>query len=266
MNFHVAKSPSFRSVLWIGIALLLVVFATTGFARRPKPVASPSHPFTWGYDNVSFQTTSNTSGTTISVHPSATVPVGKVLVAYCISRYPSTPTHVVSDSKGNTWTSIAAAGNSDSGMHDSAGSIWVAKVTSALSTTDTITLTTGATTLNKGIQVRQFTNAGTTISTWGTGTQGTNSNPGTVTLNSVPSGTKLWVGLVAEGNPGATTAWTDNDAPYVIFQMTSAGGVGVGTVDSKEGHLIQSVTSDTFFCTWTGNTDWVAVIGAIDAS
>jgi hypothetical protein len=235
-----------------------------GSYKEPTMSRVSASPFTWAYDTwhgTGAYKHATMSSTTVSCPIVSTVAVGKVLVVACITK-PDDHTQVT-DSGGNTYDPIEEHSKSNC----CACSLWITKVTTQLTTSDTITLTTNPGSKAMSIMAMQFSfDSGKTYSVVDHNAAEGNSVAGSVTvpaMGSLASGNYLYVG---EAGIGTSQAVTTEDADFTYFGIGTGGSpAGTNVVGSPAFFFATSSTGTTFTTEWGwgGGGDWVAIMGAI---
>ena len=216
---------------------------------------------------------SKTADTTLALTPTGTLPVGALAVVYVASD-PSgditppgstNPRWKVTDSVGNVWVTL--------GMHcqnsgDEAGAgIFVCQLTTALTTSDTVTLTSKHTMTAKAMSLVEFSigeGKKWCVQVAPTVSNNTASDPASLTHTPGASGIEyLWLHALAGEGPN-TDAYTW-DADYT--EITGDGTTG-GSADTnmhvRGGWRIASTTADTVDVTSdTADRDYAQVLIAV---
>lgn len=199
----------------------------------------------------------------LAVSPTAALTVGKEIFVSCVSDNLTTtegPTtyHLVTDSKGHTWTKVFEETDTDGAAADgSTTSLWTTKITTQIETTDSITNTYQGGSNDAGIIaiVEAVVGAGQTVA-WETPGL-THSNSGTdiaASLTGLPSREYLFFGLHgAEGNDAAKTAI----AGYTEQLDNRSGANSVTDVHIHIGTRILTGTEDTWHSTSTTFTNGI---------
>jgi hypothetical protein len=219
-----------------------------------------------------------TSASSIAATFSDAVPVGTLLVLRYAGDNITTPNNSddtgtteisgVADSQSNTWTRargvIRGAGTAAAGV---VGHVWYCVVTTALSTSDTVTVTLASSRTAKALHVEAYSFGGGTI-----GVAITNGANGASTTPSVASGTadaavagRLWIGHTAYERPTSDTDPTrgsDWDAAPAEYGTT--GGTAATNVLIAGGRHITTATSRTWASTHPTSSDWAAIVVAFD--
>jgi hypothetical protein len=215
------------------------------------------------------------SGTTISLTPTATIPVGALVVVEVAadnvgtSNAADTTEHGIASSPGQTWTKLRemsrGAGSAAAGV---VTSLWATVVTTALTTSDSITLTISSARTAKVIAARAFTfsnfwSANLSGVVTGTPTHGNSASP-SVSTSSLSSGTWLLLGVVGRERPdgdthGSVTDWT------MRTKRGTTGSTAATNVSFVRGDRVLNPGSgvQTFNPTIGTSGDWSAIIAAI---
>ncbi|MEM2107835.1 MAG: hypothetical protein QXL10_00925 [Candidatus Bathyarchaeia archaeon] len=211
-----------------------------------------------------------TSGTSISVSPNAAISAGRVLVVRCVSDNSGTTSgqsseHTsVSDSKGNTYTKIREQRYSAGAAADGVvGSLWISRLTTALGTSDTITLTLGAAVTAKAIGLEEYSITGVGVSVAGANgnSQAATTAP-TCTLSGLTSAEYLWLGHVGIEGPN-TDAFTQDSDYANNTSFGTSGGNAASNVASRFGSRVYTGTSDTYNPTLGTARDCVTILAAV---
>jgi hypothetical protein len=213
--------------------------------------------------------TDKTSAGLLNVSPIANLNVGAVVVVVGVGDNTSTTNgattdHIVSDSKGNSWTRIAEVTRSPTAVANDGTTVseWVAQITTQILTTDTITFDSGWGAPATAMSIKEFSvGGGNGFSVAGsaiaTGTSGTPS----VTLSGLSSTTYEWIGALGVEGPNGD-AYTQ-DADYTNnLSIGTVGGVAATNQAQRFGTRNFSGTSDTFNPTCTSR-DWGIILGAL---
>ncbi len=219
-----------------------------------------------------------TAGSSIVVNPTATLDVGDIIFARCVSDNLGTTTadsteHTVTDSKGNTWIRDKerrfSAGAADDGV---VISLWRCKITTQILTTDTVTLTLTSSRTSKGIDLHKWTvDAGNSlavravVASNGTGTAvsiGVTGLTSTVTYG--------FLGTLGAEGPTSDTFTSDPDAGW--FSHTAGGttgGTATGNVASRQQRRLatpslSSGTAETWNPTLGTSRDWAGFLIAYE--
>ena len=132
----------------------------------------------------------------------------------------------VSDSAGNTYTELAEYTNSPGGSSAGAGvtiGIYACKLTSALSSGGTITVSFNASTTAKAIAAHRFTmGASNTLSSREFLATGTSSN--SLVSGTLTSREHLY--LAVQGDEGAATGIISGTSPFAVLAGTNTSGGG----------------------------------------
>lgn len=152
---------------------------------------------------VSYTSSANVT-TTGGLAVGTSIPVGTVLVA-TIGTNGSSNTYGVSDSRSNTWTQVGLANNTAATAEEVA--VYVCQVTTALTSTDTITGTVGVAHA-LGFNVDLLTGASVTLDNGGTTPSATNSTgtPISLTAMTVTIGSIVIMAAIHNSNTGTFTA------------------------------------------------------------
>jgi hypothetical protein len=224
------------------------------------------------------QAQNKTSASSIAATFSEAVPVGTLLVLRYAGDNITTPntnddtgtTEIsgIADSQSNTWIRargvIRGAGTAAAGV---VGHVWYCVVTTALGTSDTVTVTLASSRTAKAVHVEAFSFSGGTI-----GVAIANGANGASTTPSVASGTaaaavagRLWIGHTAYERPTSDsdpTRGSDWDAAPAEYGTT--GGTASQNVLIAGGRHITTATSRTWSSTHPTSGDWAAIVVALD--
>ena len=200
-----------------------------------------------------------TAGQTITISPSSTIAAGR-LVAVSVAwdnnntgtpdGGPLSEQHSCIDSVGNIYTTVVSGqnrgGSQAAGVH---GSIHLCQLTSALTTTDTITVRLGTSNNLVAKSVSLWEYQLDADMRWAvadrTSLLSTAADPDAISLASLPSSTELLFlhVLAAEGPDTDTYTW---DSDYTqITGIGTTGGTDDSNVHVRGGFRIATVTSDT---------------------
>jgi hypothetical protein len=201
------------------------------------------HELTHAY----VQDTANASHQDIS--PSAAVPVGRCLIAVALSQGGSLPDAGVTDTKGNTWTLVAAIAN---GTNHAVGLAWCI-VTTQLETTDVVTVDWGGNATCRTVYLDEFSGVSDVTPQDGSGSgSGSSTSPSVALSGSTTNADDLIFAVVGFGGGGATSftpdaGWTEtNDVRQVdgtvnrnvasVYQVVSATGTytASGSIPSSQ--------------------------------
>lgn len=209
---------------------------------------------------------SNSNGTTLSMNPTADLTAGKYVVVSCASDNDATADgastfHSVTDSKGNTWARHGEYTETDGAANDgTVVSIWGAKIDTAILTTDTITLTLGASKSDKIITCFEATvGTGKTLALEQLGVgQGAIS----ASVTGMTSREYLLVGAISsEGEDSAKTPDADYTEQFDLITSTT------GNLDVNQAIHVQTrvatLTSDTCTSTAWTFTNAMALLAAL---
>jgi hypothetical protein len=212
----------------------------------------------WGTPASRGTANTRTTGTTVSVSPSANLTVGEIVFALCISDNVTTSDtestdHAVTDTNANSWTKIREL-TDDTGTAAGSGitmSLHYTKVTTQIGTGDSVTLTMPSTDA-KAIAIATVS-GGTPGVTESTAAIGTN----TATLSSLSNGVEyLLIGFGGIERPTATSYTQDADYTDLVMDFGTSGTPSSSNVQGNSGYRISSaLTTDTYAVTFglTGN-------------
>ena len=245
--------------------IFLIVFGFLFFSFGRETEAAPG----WSFVGHRGSAGGSVAGTTISVFPSVSIPQNAILIVRTVSDNPSTVIgmtdyHSVSDSKGNTYTKLReitmASGSPGSGL---TVALFASKLSTGLSTTDTVTLTISSSVGAKAIGLEEFSvGTGMTFQLDAVIFSNGNSTTPSVTLLGLTNVTRLWLGLVGIEGPNEDTFTQDTDyANNTSFGTT--GGVADTNVASRFGSRVATITSDTYNPTLGTTRDWVDILAAL---
>lgn len=209
----------------------------------------------------------------LSVNPTATIPVGAILVVRVSTdnfqgEAGIDPTHFsVTDSKGNVYTKIQEFTRSPGGANQDGvtGSLWAGEIATALTTADTVTINfLFIASWTSVIALEEFSVAsGNTFAVVGsTSTRGTGTTP-SATLSGLAAGfSYLFLGHIAIEGPNGD-AFTQ-DADYLNnTSVGTTGGAALSNVASRFGRRIATLTTDTYNPTLGTSRDWVENYAAL---
>ena len=213
-----------------------------------------------GWSNIGSRGCSNskTSSSSVSVTASAPVSAGDVLVAIVATDNIATTDgdksdiSSVTDSKSNSYTKAVQFTNSEG----SAGSgatvgIYFSKITTTLTTSDTVTANFASAVTAKAIAIHEYSmSTGTSITVAGTATQaGTSSTSVSMTISGLTSQEYLWIGGVAVEGPNGDTFTQYTDYTTLGPGTSSCGTSGMNAASNmviRGGFRIFTGTSDTY--------------------
>jgi len=209
---------------------LLFAFFIFHFALAPAAHAD------WAFVAHRGSANAKTGATSISVSPSAEIPAGAIVLVRCAS-FPvnaegDTNFHSVADSKSHTWTKLREHSRFPSSGNGTTNSLWMAKLTSALTTSDTVTLSLSSspTSNAKAIGLEEFSVAsGKTFSPAGANAANGSSSTPSVTLSGLSSAARLWLGQVTRQRPNGDTYTQDSD-----YSDTTKFGTTGGSATSNQ--------------------------------
>ena len=211
--------------------------------------------------------TSKTAGTTLTKQPTGTVVVGRTLVLYVTADNLSatTPTFTASDTQGNTWVTLvqgAAVATAGSGV---AGAIIASTLTTALATTDTITVTLSGSVTARALAIQEYSGGSTTLRNAGVTAVGTSTAP-SVTSNSANSGDLVLGNVAYEDNAGPANQ--DNDTTNgtwgtYITSFTTGGGATANVALVAQYKVTTGAGAQTYNPTIGAATDWVAMTATL---
>ena len=210
--------------------------------------------------------TNKTSGTTISVSPSANLAVGALIIVRCTSdniggSTGETDWHAISDSKGNTWTKIREhTPTSFYGSGTDAGSVathstYVSKLTVAITTSDTITLTIDSAVTAKTIAIEEFSVPEDKIFSVIKSVVSADNQTYDLSMTVSVNQEYLWIAHTGEEpryDSGSHTQ--DSDYSGALTIGTTGGGLR-SNVGSHWGHRVFTGDMDTYSVGIAGTTD-----------
>ena len=277
----------------------LAVFDKTGATTTGSTTSANGESAGWGALHMAFhssaqaevsplafrgQASHETSGTTVSVSPTITIPVGALAVATGVSDNTATASgetteHTVTDSVGNTWTRLIEAARANGAAADGVtGSVWLTKVTTQIGTSDTVTLTLGTARDAKAIGLyralvhpgRTFTLVDNNFAT------GSSSSP-SVSSGDIGAGDWLFLtGCAIEGGPPASTTTSQGAFfPQGGFVNSVADGLlaattglsGTNNVRIAAGSIYQqNVSSTTYSTTLGASADWAQLVAWLQSA
>jgi hypothetical protein len=245
-------------------ALLHFAFLTFHLSLAPAARAD------WNFVAHRGSANAKTGATSISVSPSAEIPAGAIVLVRCVS-FPvnaegDTNFHSVSDSKSHTWTKLHEHSRFPSSGNGATNSLWMAKLTSALTTSDTVTLSLSSspTSNAKAIGLEEFSVAsGKTFSPAGANAANGSSSTPSVTLSGLSSAARLWLGHVTRQRPNGDTYTQDSDYNDTT-KFGTTGGSATSNQSSVAGYRIATLTGDTYNISIQTSGNWVAVLAAVD--
>lgn len=208
---------------------------------------------------------SKTTGTQVSANPEAAVASGVWLSVACVSDPVSgngeTTDHTVTDSQDNTYTRLYEYQQSN----DVIVSLHISKLTTGLSTGDTITLTVGGGVDPKAFVAVKHTATGAPTKQ----TTGYDSNydtgPAEVTLSGQTSREYLF--LMATAAEWTTALFDGNDADYTnVGNDGTTGGAGGTNAAIQLDFRIATLTGDTCSTPLSTTGRWQAILAMIHES
>jgi len=214
-----------------------------------------------------------TSGSDHTLSLDATIAVGEIAIAVCVSDNRATASgesndHTsITDVKSNTWVKIKewtkAAGSAGDGV---TSSLWYSVITTELlgsPTFDSVTIHFSGAITSKAFFVNSYSiAAGNTVLLAGAnGNSGTSLNP-TVTLSSLTSAEYLWLGSVGAEGPDSDAFTQDADYGHDTLFGT-LGGANLSNVYTRNGDRIFTGTTDTYSPTLGNSRDYAAILGAL---
>jgi hypothetical protein len=206
------------------------------------------------------------AGATVSATISSNIPAASIVIAVCSAHVTvagadgETTTHSVSDTDGHTWTLLHEHLN-EVGAND------VAKATSQISTSDSVTCNSGdADSLGKTVDVLEFTvDSGNTFSradSEGAPTSGVATAIDT-TISGLGSAARLWIGIsLAASTSGTYTL--DADYTSAIGVGGSSTGTAATSVRRIGGYRIATLTGDTYTTTLSVSRELIGELIALD--
>lgn len=209
-----------------------------------------------------------TSSATLAGSPSAAIAIGQMVVVIAACDNASTgdaetTLMSVSDNVGNTYTKLGEYTNGDgaAGAGVTTG-LFASKLTTALATTDTITLTLTSAVGTRAMVFQEFSGAGINRvgRTYGVADVAT-SGP-SLTVSGLPATEHLWLGV--DGTEGLADTYT-RDADYSSAGVRSTTGGNADTnIAVWGGYRIAALASDTYQSSNTVARDWASMLVAID--
>jgi hypothetical protein len=215
-----------------------------------------------------------TTAVSMSMSPSASIPAGAILVVRCAadnelaSADGETTQHAVTDSKGNTYTRLVEfSRNAGAKRGGVVKSLFISKLQTGLTTSDTITFDTGWTAdgsaIAKAMALAEFSvGAGKTWQRDGKAAAGGSSTTPSVTISGLSSIERLWLGGV--GIEATTADGFTEDADYAsLTAVGTSGGSAATNVADRTARRIATLTADTYNPTLGTARDWAAVLVAL---
>jgi hypothetical protein len=208
---------------------------------------------------------SNASGTTLAVSPTANLTVGKVVFVVSVSDNNQTTDgastfHSISDTQNHTWTKITEYTETDGAANDGVTvSVFATKVTTQITTANSITLTLGAAKTDKIIGVFEATfDTGMTFANAQTGV---GQNSLTAAVSALTSREYLLIGH--GGSEGTDAAKTPSTNYTELFDARSANTTADTDVAIHTQYRIATLTADSITsAAWT-NTNVMQTLSAV---
>lgn len=198
------------------------------------------------------------SGTTLNVSPNAIIASGQLVIVRTASH--GLVSHTVTGAF-QTWTKIGELQDS-TGTNKTVALHWCI-VGAQISTSDVITLTLGSSDTGKVIAIEEYTCTGGTPTNVGYATAGGSSSSPSVTLGSLSSNDKVYIGALAVAQAKSFYTYTqDTD-----YSGDTKVGTDWGSQDSSSdmGYHSTTATSDTYNPTIT-SMPWAAILTAFEIS
>jgi len=213
------------------------------------------------------------AGATLTVSPSATIAVGRILVVAVGAHSTGLTTGFstvlsVSDDAGNTYTRLIEQSN-NVGANDSLGGLFMAKVTTQLTTASVITFNTGnASSLGKGMSLAEFSvAAGQTFALAdAVGASDVAAASLTATSNTLSSVERLWLGLGEVATQTGTLSLDSASGDYAAAAVQIGGNTGTHATSAhvRAGYRIATLTSDGYTSGTGASRALVVGIVAVD--
>lgn len=229
----------------------------------------------WAWQAHRGSANNKTASASIGVSPSTAIPVNSILVVRCASDNggagagESNEHTSVTDSKGNTYTKLREHTAGGAAASSVTGSIWAARITTQLETTDTVTINFSFSPAAKVIGLEEYTvAAGKTFSNIGVaGANGSSTTP-SVTLGGLPATTHLFLGHIGAEGPNGDTFTQDADyggaGEGSNTSIGTTGGGAATNVYSRFGGNIAALASDIYNPTLGTARDWIDTLIALD--
>lgn len=207
---------------------------------------------------------STTSSTTVTITTTRNVRVGQTIIV-CVATdnlSATTPTFTYSDTAGNTYSARQQKANNATAAAGIAGGIGVAKVTAALASGSTITVTTSGNVAQKAAQAFVFENVADSLRNSTTAASGASTAPA-VTTGSATTGDLVFAAIARESNatPSAYDSDTTNGNWSTAVNSVSVSG---GTATSRVGiasqyKIVTASATQAYNNTLPASTDWAAM-------
>lgn len=207
---------------------------------------------------------STTSSTTVTITTTRNVKVGQTIIV-CVATdnlSATTPTFTYSDTAGNAYSARQQKANNATAAAGIAGGIGVAKVTAALASGSTITVTTSGNVAQKAAQAFVFENVADSLRNATTAASGASTAPA-VTTGSATTGDLVFAAIARESNatPSAYDSDTTNGNWSTAVNSVSVSG---GTATSRVGiasqyKIVTASATQAYNNTLPASTDWAAM-------
>lgn len=210
---------------------------------------------TWASVGSRGSANNKSAATTITVNPSSAVSVDGVLVVIIATDNIGTTDGdlgdivSVTDSQNNVYTKASqfTNGNGNPAVGATTG-IYFSKITTALATTDAVTVTFNGSPVSKAVMLHEFSiGTGKVVAVAGTpATQsGTAAQAVSMTISGLVSGEYLWLGgLAVEGPSG--DAFTQDTQYSGMTRAGTSGGLAASNMTVDDGFRIFTGTTDTY--------------------
>ena len=196
--------------------------------------------------------TSSAAGTTLARAPSASVAAGRVLI--CQIAQNGNASTSVADAQGNTWVFLGSGSNSSGTARSD---VWLCNVTNALSTSNNVTVTFGASVTHKSMLLWEFSvDAGNTLeeSASPVPNESTGNGFGSVSFSGLPSKQRLYLrALAKQANNTGTITQSSNFTSQGLNIRTAN---NAATIAQRGEFRINTSAGETSNPTWavSGNT------------
>lgn len=211
------------------------------------------------------------SGTTLAVSPTANLAVGTLIFVRCTTTNNAavdgddTAEHSISDSKGNAWTKVKEFTAGGGVVNQQQTSLFMSKLTVAILTTDTITLTTVVAEAERVIAVEECSVGSGAPQVDGAVASTVQVTTPTITLSGLANVSHFFFGLLGVSTTTAESVTQDADYANGTQEGTS-GGVANSNRKNFMGTRVLTATSDTYNPTLGTARRVIIILAAISAT